>query len=297
MPIVPLAQLSIRHLGAQETWKPPKPTTLRALSVPRAGAAHRPAPGRKRRPGATPRRAAPPSARVWPDRAGRAAPRCRAAPLPAPKCPFSACPKKWLSGRRCWGSPSPRGSSQVSTVSPARMRKQGGRSTPLVPAGRGTAAGLPLRTSGSPRLRAGPGGRRGSGAALRAGIWLSCGGKYTDAIRGQAAPYNPATAARGQGAGEVGAKDPAKARARSQVDPCLRLLGQPEDAEAESRWQLPLLVTASLSIARGRRKRESTIRPGKAAGTGFVTQPLAYLPFDFRQVAEIIYTSVWISVK
>ncbi|XP_010130088.1 PREDICTED: catechol O-methyltransferase domain-containing protein 1, partial [Buceros rhinoceros silvestris] len=71
---------------------------------------------------------------------------------------------------------------------------------------------------------------------------------------------------RSQGAGEVGAKDPAKARARSRTDPCLRLLGQPENAEAESRSQLPLLVTASFSIARGQRKREPTIRPGKEAG-------------------------------
>ncbi|XP_061306998.1 catechol O-methyltransferase domain-containing protein 1 isoform X2 [Pezoporus flaviventris] len=48
----------------------------------------------------------------------RSHPPRRSRPVSAPKCPFSACPKKWPSGRRCWGSPLPRGCSQLTADHP-----------------------------------------------------------------------------------------------------------------------------------------------------------------------------------
>lgn len=62
----------------------------------------------------------------------------RAALFPDPKCPFSACPKKWPSGRRCWGSPLPRGCSQVGGGAPAPCIWGGELRPPLVPTGDGT---------------------------------------------------------------------------------------------------------------------------------------------------------------
>uniref|UniRef100_A0A8C4UVX3 Catechol-O-methyltransferase domain containing 1 n=1 Tax=Falco tinnunculus TaxID=100819 RepID=A0A8C4UVX3_FALTI len=66
-------------------------------------------------PAAAPRLPGPP-------RRGSPAPRPPvtgpAAPLLAAPCRFSACPKKWPSARPCWGSPSPRGCSQLTADHP-----------------------------------------------------------------------------------------------------------------------------------------------------------------------------------
>lgn len=58
----------------------------------------------------------------------------------------------------------------------------------------------------------------------------------------------------GRGAGGVGAKVPAKARALSQPGPCLRALGQPENAVVASWSRLSLLLAVSFPFpgVRGR---------------------------------------------
>lgn len=143
---------------------------------------------------------APPRPAPACDRPGRAAPR-RAAP--GPEMPLFSVPKEVAVGTAMLGVAFATGILAGKHRLPSTHAEAGGPQHSPCPrrkGDRGAAAGTPWRTGGSPRLRAGPGGRRGIGAALRAGIGGSCRGKYADAIRGQAAPCNPATAARGQGA-------------------------------------------------------------------------------------------------
>uniref|UniRef100_A0A8C3GY08 Catechol-O-methyltransferase domain containing 1 n=1 Tax=Corvus moneduloides TaxID=1196302 RepID=A0A8C3GY08_CORMO len=90
------AEPSIGHAGARGAEETPRPTQAPPghhprAALPRPPGADRTAPHRSACDRAGLRRSLPPAAPLR--------------SLPTPKCRFPACPKKWPSGRRCWGSP------------------------------------------------------------------------------------------------------------------------------------------------------------------------------------------------